>query len=58
MSKKLALSSALSVLLMASFALFGSRVAEPDGLSGVGVLLPSSVGMPQAPTLADLPILR
>lgn len=58
MSKKLALSSALSVMLMAGFAMFGSASIGVDSQSVEASLLPARVELPALPVLPSLPILR
>ncbi len=58
MSKKLALSSALSVMLMAGFALYGERVADLSLGGGSSFALPGKIELPGVPALPQLPGLR
>ncbi len=58
MSKKLALSAALSVMLMAGFAMFGSASIGVDTQGAEASLLPAQIEMPALPALPSLPILR
>ena len=58
MSKKLALSSAASVLMMAGFALFGGSLATAsDGVSQLSGLT-QKAALPAMPALSQLPLLR
>ena len=57
MSKKLALSSALSVMLMASFALFGQHNAATNGNGASLFNLPAKAGIAAPAAPAALPIL-
>ncbi len=54
MSKKLALASALSVMLMASFALYGERAANLTLGGGNSFAQPGKVLAPGAPSLPQL----
>lgn len=58
MSKKLALSSALSILMMAGFAVFGGKPVSLGTAASEASILPSRIELPSAPALPDLPILR
>jgi hypothetical protein len=58
MSKKLALSSALSVLLMAGFALFGQDAAREGSLLSASSELTGRVAMPALPGAPLLPLTR
>lgn len=58
MSTKLALSSALSVLMMAAFAAFGGSLVAADGQNGEASLLPAQIEAPALRALPSLPILR
>ena len=58
MSKKLALSAALSVMLMAGFAMFGGASINVDTQGAEASLLPAQVEVPALPALPSLPILR
>ncbi|MFM6932041.1 MAG: hypothetical protein ACKOUT_07340 [Novosphingobium sp.] len=58
MSKRLALSSALSVMLMAGFAMFGGASLAIEGQSAEASVMPARIEMPAMPSLPSLPILR
>jgi hypothetical protein len=58
MSKKLALSSALSVMMMAGFAVFGGKSVALGAAGAENAILPARIEMPSAPHLPELPILR
>lgn len=58
MSTKLALSSALSVLMMAAFAVFGGSSIGTDGQVAEASLIPARIEAPALPNLPSLPILR
>lgn len=58
MSKKLALSAALSVMLMAGFAMFGGNSIAIDSQTAEASLLPAQIEMPALLALPSLPILR
>lgn len=59
MSPKLALSSALSVLLMAGFALSGGKSLQVSGdLAANGLFAPAKADLAGAPALPALPFLR
>ncbi len=58
MSKKLALSAALSVMLMAGFAMLGGASIGIDTQTAEASLLPAQIEMPALPALPSLPILR
>lgn len=59
MSPKLALSSALSVLLMAGFALSGGTSLQMgEDLAANGPFAPARAELPGAPALPALPFLR
>lgn len=58
MSKKLTLSSVLSVMMMAGFAVFGGKSVTLGTSGSEASILPSRVEMPKAPQLPELPILR
>ncbi|MFM5932174.1 MAG: hypothetical protein ACKOPQ_14820 [Novosphingobium sp.] len=58
MSTKLALSSALSVMLMATFAVFSGASVNTRAQDAEESILSSQVQMPSVPKLPDLPILR
>jgi hypothetical protein len=58
MSKKLALSSVLSVMLMAGFAMFGGASIDADTQTAEASLLPAQIEMPALPALPSLPILH
>ncbi len=58
MSKKLALSSALSVMLMASFALFGQHAATSNGAGTSPFSLPAKAELTAPAAMPTLPGLR
>ena len=58
MSKKLALSSALSVMLMASFALFGQHATPGNGSGAALFSLPAKAELAAPASLPTLPGLR
>ncbi|WP_158241546.1 hypothetical protein [Novosphingobium sp. TH158] len=58
MSKKLAFSSALSVLLMAGFAVLGGKSVELGSDAGAAALVPERAELLQLPALPEMPILR
>lgn len=58
MSKKLALSSALSVLLMAGFALFGQDAVHEGGLASPSSELTGRAALPAMPGTPLLPLPR
>ncbi|MEY4160616.1 MAG: hypothetical protein RLZZ136_1237 [Pseudomonadota bacterium] len=58
MSPKLALSSALSVLLMAGFALCGPHQAASNGAAQPMLAAPSKAALGALPALPSLPGLR
>ena len=57
MSKKLALSSLLSVLLMTGFAVFNDTSLPLGGEGATSALLPAKAEI-QTPAMPELPILR
>lgn len=58
MSTKLAFSSALSVLMMAAFAVFGGGSIGTEGQVAEASLFPARIEAPALPALPSLPILR
>ena len=58
MSKKLALSSALSVMLMAGFALFGDHAANDNGSGAALFSLPAKAELAAPASLPTIPGLR
>lgn len=58
MSKKLALSSALSVFLMAGFALFGQHASIGNGSGASPFSLPAKAALAVPASLPTLPGLR
>lgn len=58
MSKKLALSSALSVLLMAGFALFGQDAVREGGIASPTSELTGRAALPALPGASLLPLTR
>ncbi len=55
MSKKLAPSAALSVMLMASFALLGDRSAGVSVSGHTGLAVPAQIKLPAAPVFPAMP---
>ncbi|MEO7248440.1 MAG: hypothetical protein ABIW31_08290 [Novosphingobium sp.] len=58
MSKNLALSSALSVLMMAGFALFGQHSATAGGEGSVLISVPAKAELPAPAAFPSFPGLR
>ncbi|MEP7222127.1 MAG: hypothetical protein ABI673_05605 [Novosphingobium sp.] len=58
MSKKLALSSAASILMMAAFALFGEAAAPRTDTGEAVFSVPAEMAVPQLPALPRWPSLR
>ncbi|MFM5907641.1 MAG: hypothetical protein ACKOPO_08660 [Novosphingobium sp.] len=58
MSTKLALSSALSVMLLAIFAVFSGATVNASGQEVESSVLNARIQLPSAPHLPEMPILR